>query len=84
MPARTGTPERMTDTDKPVDTTVDPTEKTRGQDADTGQSANERGRAIEEFDEHIDGSGDSPTFPTPDPDDVTDTPTDPKTTTRTE
>ncbi|SNT03816.1 autophagy-related protein 2 [Rhodococcoides kyotonense] len=74
----------MTDTDKPVDTTVDPTEKSRGTDADTGQSADERGEAIHEFDDHLDGSGDTPSLPTPDPEDVTDTPTDPKTTTRTE
>ncbi len=74
----------MTDTDKPVDTTVDPSEKSRGTEADTGQSSSERGEAIEEFDEHLGGAGDKPSLPTPDPEDVTDTETDPKTTTRTE
>ncbi|AYJ51560.1 autophagy-related protein 2 [Rhodococcus sp. P1Y] len=74
----------MTDTDKPVDTTVDPREKSRGEDADTGQSPDERGEAIEEFDGHLDGSGEESSLPTPAPEDVTDTPTDPKTTTRTE
>ncbi|WP_072804891.1 autophagy-related protein 2 [Rhodococcoides yunnanense] len=74
----------MTDTDKPVDTTVDPTEKSRGLGADTEQNAAERDEAIGEFDDHLDGSGDTPSLPTPDADDVTDTPTDPKTTTRTE
>ena len=74
----------MSDTDKPVDTTVDPTEKTRGTDADEHQSAGERNEALKEFDDHLDGSGDEPSLPTPDPDDVTDTPSDPKTTTRTE
>lgn len=84
MPARTGTPERMTDTDKPVDTTVDPAEHSRGQDADTEQTSGERSEAVREFDDHNDGSGDDNTLPTPDPDEVTDSPTDPKTTTRTE
>lgn len=74
----------MSETDKPVDSTVDPTEKTRGTDADSEQTAKERGEAVEEFDAHLGGSGDEPSLPTPDPDDVTDTPTDPKTTTRTE
>lgn len=74
----------MTDTDKPVDTTVDPNEKSRGRDADTHQNADERDEAIDEFDHHMDGSGDESSLPTPEADDVTDTPTDPKTTTRTE
>ncbi|NIL78592.1 hypothetical protein RhoFasB10_04770 [Rhodococcus sp. B10] len=79
-----GTLGGMTDTDKPVDTTVDPAEKSRGTDADTGQDVGERGEAIREFDDHLDGAGDKPSFPTPDPEDVTDHPTDPKTTTRSE
>lgn len=74
----------MSETDKPVDTTVDPTEKSAGLDADGAQSAAERGEAVREFDDHLDGSGDKQTFPTPDAADVTDTETDPKTTTRTE
>lgn len=74
----------MSETDKPVDTTVDPTEKTRGSDADSGQKPEERSEAVREFASHLDGSGDEPSLPTPDPEDVTDTPTDPKTTTRTE
>ncbi|MDJ0394724.1 autophagy-related protein 2 [Rhodococcus sp. G-MC3] len=74
----------MTDTDKPVDTTIDPTEKSKGMGADTHQSAGERGEAQREFDDHMDGSGDDQALPTPDPEDVTDTPTDPKTTSRTE
>ncbi|MGA9870782.1 MAG: autophagy-related protein 2 [Rhodococcus sp. (in: high G+C Gram-positive bacteria)] len=73
----------MTDTDKPVDTTVDPTQRSRGQDADTEQNQDERGEAVRQFDHHMDGSGDKPTFPTPDPEDVTPADsTDPKTTTR--
>lgn len=74
----------MSDTDKPVDTTVDPTEKTAGTDADSGQSAEERGEAVREFDDHMDGSGDEPALPTPDPEDVSHTDSDPKTTTRSE
>ncbi|KZF09815.1 MAG: autophagy-related protein 2 [Rhodococcus sp. (in: high G+C Gram-positive bacteria)] len=74
----------MTDTDKPVDTTVDPTEKTRGTDADTAQSSDERSEAIAEFDGHLDGAGDSQSLPTPDPEDVGNEPSDPKTITRSE
>lgn len=78
----------MSDTDKPVDTTVDPTEFSRGSDADTGQNQEERGEAIREFDDHMDGSGDSPSLPTPDDvaenPEVNGKPKDPKTTTRTE
>lgn len=66
----------MTDTDKPasestsaepVDTTVDPAQKTRGMDADTGQNADERGAAIRQFDDHMDSAGDDQQLPTPDP-----------------
>lgn len=74
----------MSDTDKPVDTTVDPTEKTRGSDADTGQNDDERGEAIREFDDHMGGSGDKPNLPTPDPDNFGNDKTDSKTTQRSE
>ncbi len=74
----------MSDTDKPVDTTVDPTEKSRGMDADTEQNGDERVEAIREFDDHIGGSGDEPNLPTPDPDDFGNDKTDPKTTQRSE
>lgn len=74
----------MTDTDKPVDSTVDPREKTAGTDADNEQSAGERTEAIKEFDGHLDGSGDEPSLPTPDPDDVAAEPSDSKTITRSE
>ena len=84
----------MTDTDKPaasrsadsepVDTTVDPTQKTRGMDADTEQNADERGEAIRQFDDHMDSAGDEQKLPTPDAEDVTADRTDPKTTQRSE
>ena len=74
----------MSETDKPVDTTVDPTEKSQGLDADTEQNSAERDEAIAEFDGHLDGAGEEPSLPTPDPDDVGATPTDPKTITRSE
>lgn len=74
----------MSETDKPVDTTVDPAEKTRGVDADTEQSSDERGEAIREFDDHMDSSGDKPSLPTPGSDQFGESKTDPKTTQRSE
>lgn len=74
----------MSDTDEPVDTTVDPTEKTRGMGADTEQNGEERGEAIREFDDHMDSSGDDPNLPTPDPDTIGSDKSDPKTTQRSE
>ena len=84
----------MTDTDKPaasqsadsepVDTTVDPTQKTRGMDAATEQNAYERGEAIRQFDDHMDSAGDEQKLPTPDAEDVTADKTDPKATQRSE
>lgn len=76
--------------EKSVDTTVDPAAHSKGLDADPNQTAAERDEAIKEFDGHLggsgddEGSGDDPQLPTPKAEDVTDVPTDPKTTTRQE
>jgi hypothetical protein len=56
----------MTDNEA-VDTTVDPAEHTKGVDADLDQTGDERAEAIDEFDGHLDGSGEESELPTPEP-----------------
>lgn len=55
-----------------VDTTVDPAQHSRGTDADHDQTGDERAEAVDEFDGHLDGSGEQPSLPTPEPTDVAD------------
>ena len=55
-----------------VDTTVDPAQHSQGVDADHDQTGEERAEAVDEFDGHLDGSGDNPSLPTPEPTDVAD------------
>ncbi|MGF0311624.1 autophagy-related protein 2 [Rhodococcus sp. IEGM1428] len=72
----------MTD-NKAVDTTVDPAQHSKGVDADLDQTGAERDEAVDEFDGHLDGSGDEPSLPTPEPTHVADK-FDEKTVTRSE
>ena len=81
-PGPTGTLDPMTDNEA-VDTTVDPAEHTKGVDADQDQTDDERAEAIDEFDGHLDGSGEESELPTPEPTEVADK-SDEKTVTRSE
>lgn len=81
--AHPGILDGMTDTSKPVDTTVDPSKHSKGEDADQDQTGEERTEAVDEFDGHLDGSGEKPSLPTPAPTEVADQ-TDEKTVTRSE
>ncbi|OZC67578.1 autophagy-related protein 2 [Rhodococcus sp. 15-725-2-2b] len=62
----------MTDNENAVDTTVDPAKHSKGVDADLDQTGAERDEAIDEFDGHLDGSGEESSLPTPEPTDVAD------------
>ncbi|MDI9894076.1 MULTISPECIES: autophagy-related protein 2 [Nocardiaceae] len=62
----------MTDSEDAVDTTVDPAKHSKGVDADLDQTDAERDEAIDEFDGHLDGSGEKPSLPTPEPTHVAD------------
>ncbi|MFY2789044.1 autophagy-related protein 2 [Rhodococcus sp. KRD162] len=61
----------MTDNEA-VDTTVDPAKHSKGVDADQDQTGGERDEAIDEFDGHLDGSGEESSLPTPEPTEVAD------------
>lgn len=78
----TGTLDLMTDNEA-VDSTVDPAQHSKGVDADRDQTDAERDEAIDEFDGHLDGSGEEPSLPTPEPTHVADK-SDEKTVTRSE